>query len=121
MTKEDDIRFAKAAIRAFANGAEVLFFDYNPIAPVMASIIGDFESVEKLEENLYKFETENGEVYVAWDINEIPLEGEVYVVDIYGNVKEKEASEIKAGKEPIYVFKSSKIIERLDAMKGEKC
>ena len=117
MTKEDDIRFAKAAIRAFANGAEVLFFDYNPIAPVMASIIGDFESVEKLEKNLYKFVTENGEVYVAWDINEIPLEGEVYVVDIYGNVKEKETSEIKAGKEPIYVFKSSKIIERLDTMK----
>jgi len=70
-----------------------------------------------LEKNLYKFVTENGEVYVAWDINEIPLEGEVYVVDIYGNVKEKEASEIKAGEEPIYVFKSSKIIERLDAMK----
>jgi len=72
--------------------------------------------VEKLEKNLYKFETENGEVYVAWDINEIPLEGEVYVVDIYGNVEEVDASEIKAEEEPIYVFKS-KIIERLDAMK----
>jgi len=118
MTKEDDIQFAKAAIRAFANGAEVLFFDYAPVAPVMASIIGDFESVEKLEENLYRFETKNGEVYVAWEMDEIPLEGRFYVVDIYGNVREADISEVKAQESPIYIFKSEEIFERLNAMKS---
>jgi len=82
MSKKDEIVFAKAAVRAFANGAEVLFFDYEPIALVMAYTIGDFEKVKKLGEG----------IYVVRQPGKIPVkEGQFYVSDIYGN-SEKKAS-----------------------------
>ncbi|WP_144060475.1 glycosyl hydrolase [Archaeoglobus sulfaticallidus] len=114
MSREDGIMFAKAAIRAFANGAEVLFFDYKPVAHVMAYIIGDFNRVEKSSEGVYVFETKEDKVYVVWKPGKFPIEGsEIYVADIYGNVRVEDASGIEVGDTPIYLFKSEKILQRL--------
>jgi len=114
MSREDDIMFAKAAIRAFANGAEVLFFDYKPVAHVMAYIIGDFDRVEKSSEGVYVFKTKEDKVYVVWKPGKIPIEGsEIYVADIYGNVRVEDASGIDVEDTPIYLFKSGKILQRL--------
>ena len=115
MGREEEIMFVKSAIRAFANGAEVLFFDYEPIAPVMAYIIGDFEKVEKLSGGAYVFEAGGDKVYVVWEKVKIPVEGEVYAVDIYGNAKREDASKIEIN-EPLYLFKSEKILQRLDTL-----
>jgi len=96
MSKKDEIVFAKAAVRAFANGAEVLFFDYEPIALVMAYIIGDFEKVKKLGEGVYVFEVGGDRVYVVRQPGKIPVkEGQFYVSDIYGNFRKESVSKIK--------------------------
>ena len=117
MGREDEIMFAKAAIRAFANGAEVLFFEYKPIAPVMACIIGDFEKVEKLGEGVYEFKVAKDKVYVVWRPGKIPVEeGEFYTSDIYGNVERKDISKINVKDAPIYIFKSEKIMKRLEKL-----
>ncbi len=114
MTREDDIAFVKAAIRAFAEGAEVLFFDHDP-GVVMAYILGDFNSVERLSEGLYRFDIGGETVYVIWSPATLPkeLSGPLYVIHIYGEVEEKDASEVEVSGEPIYVTASSRIAERV--------
>lgn len=114
MTEEDDVMFIKAAVRAFANGAEVLFFDYGP-AITMASLIGDFKRVEKISEGVYKFKVGDDKVYVLWSPGEVPkdINGKVYVINIYGKVKEVDASEIKLTESPLYITKSEKIAQRV--------
>ncbi len=114
MTREDDIAFVKAAIRAFAEGADVLFFDHDP-GVVMAYVLGDFNSVEKLSEGLYRFDVGGEDVYVVWSPGRLPeeLSGSLYVVHLYGEVEERDASEIEVSEEPIYVTTSSQIAERV--------
>ena len=117
MTRDDDAEFVKAAVRAFARGAEVLFFDHDP-GVVMAYILGDFSSVKRIGEGTYRFDVNGEIVYVIWSPGHIPEEisGEVYVIDIYGKVKRMDVSEVRITEEPIYITASNKIAKRI-----EKC
>ncbi len=103
--------YIKGAVRAFASGAEVLFFDYEPtphkpLALVMAHVLGDFEEVEEIGEGCYRFTVHGREVYVVWSPGQLPswVEGEVMVVDVYGNYEVVPAGEVKIGKDPVYVI-----------------
>ncbi len=53
----------------------------------MVTLLRYFDEVEKINEGCYKFYINKSVVYVMWSSCDINLNGNVYVIDIYGNVK----------------------------------
>ncbi|RLF07705.1 MAG: hypothetical protein DRJ69_06885, partial [Thermoprotei archaeon] len=115
--------WVKGSVKAFAEGAAAIKYPYVfeedgellQAFKVMASLLRGFKDVEKLSEGCYRFEVGGSSVYVAWGSGGLPSEasGEVYVVDMYGNVERRDSSTIQLSDRPIYVFKGEEIRARL--------
>ena len=115
--------WVKGSVKAFAEGAAAIKYPYVfeedgellQAFKVMASLLKGFKDVEKLSEGCYRFEVGGSSVYVAWGSGGLPSEasGEVYVVDMYGNVERRDSSTIQLSDRPIYVFKGEEIRARL--------
>lgn len=122
----------KGYTRAFSLGADKLFYVVLKPAPefppnvVVSSLIdirgrkratyfamntmikklGSFTTVEKLDENQFKFETPGGPVYVVWNCSELSEEqfGEtVLVTDISGEEQMMTTKDIRVGDDPIFI------------------
>jgi len=69
-----------------------------------ALLVGNFEKVEKIEENAYKFKVEDLDVYILWNYSKIPkIKGKVLKVNLTGNSTLINASELKPSDKPFYV------------------
>ncbi|RLG90984.1 MAG: hypothetical protein DRO36_05135 [Candidatus Hecatellales archaeon] len=118
--------WVKGSVKAFAEGAAAIKYPYVfkdgkllQAFKTMISILKGFKSVEKVDEGCYKFRVKNSDVYVLWSPGKLPSKvlGEVYVVDMYGNIEKKDASTIQVSDEPIYITKNEKNIVSLQTEK----
>lgn len=78
----------------------------------MTTLLKHFEEVEKINEGCYKFYFNQSTVYVMWSPCEMDLEGDVYVVNIYGDIKSTSV-ESEFSNDPIYVTKDENKVRLL--------
>ena len=122
----------KGYVRAFALGADKLFYvvlkpirEFPPNVVVSSLIdthgkkrttyfametmikeLGDFTSVEKLGDGLFKFTTPQGPVYVVWNCSHLPEEefkGKVLVIDLLGKAHAMAVGDVRVGDSPVFL------------------
>ena len=91
-------------VKSFTNGAAGLKYPFVFLEDekmmrmflTITTLLKNFDEVEEISKGCYKFYIDGSEVFVVWAPGELPnsLTGKVYVVDIYGNVDEKDAASI---------------------------
>jgi len=105
------------SVKSFAEGAVGIKYPYVEdmlkVLVTMTTLLKNFENVEKLGDGYYRFKVNSSYVYVAWGPAKLNLSGNFYVVDVYGNVEEMDASSIEITDMPKYILKDSAKIEEL--------
>ena len=107
-------------VQAFASGAEKIFHPgimksssksepgkentYNALQTIVDKI-DYFDSVEKLDDDQYKFTLENNVVYVLWGNGSIPEEitGQVKMTDVSGSETVLNSADIVISESPVFI------------------